>query len=341
MPAPIDEVIKRRVIQEWLSGEARNKIAIDNNIGSGTVSSIVNNYKISLDNLDLDSFRGLMVEAKKRSMTPNDLASYFRLYNYFRSSGAAEEDIESFIVNITTSGLLPEKVLVCVNQLFAVSGEQSIPPDQVSSYIQQKLEEKQKIEEQIKEADAILQSKNVSIETINEHMKLNEKLNEYNLSFQDIDKLLNVLVNANEYGFDGKKIVGKLKKIQRLQNKEDRLKHHCKVLSEQVKECNKILPLAQKIVAMNINISELLAFDTAVNQIAREYNLPISVAALRLFNNIRDYNKIGGLKKERDKLLTQVFAVKEWFFRQNKSMMAMLNLQSRGITPREREATEM
>jgi hypothetical protein len=83
---------------------------------------------------------------------------------------------------------------------------------------------------------------------------------------------------------------------------------------------------------MNINISELLAFDTAVNQIAREYNLPISVAALRLFNNIRDYNKIGGLKKERDKLLTQVFAVKEWFFRQNKSMMAMLNLQSRGIT---------
>jgi hypothetical protein len=53
---------------------------------------------------------------------------------------------------------------------------------------------------------------------------------------------------------------------------------------------------------------------------------------LRLFNEIRDYNKIGGLKKERDKLLTQVFAVKEWFFRQNKSMMAMLNLQSRGLT---------
>ena len=65
MPAPIDEIVKRRVIHQWLSGEARNKIAIDNNIGSGTVSSIVNNYKIGLDNLDLDSFRGSMVEAKK------------------------------------------------------------------------------------------------------------------------------------------------------------------------------------------------------------------------------------------------------------------------------------
>jgi hypothetical protein len=52
MAAPIDEIVKRRVIQQWLSGESRDKIAADNNIGSGTVSSIVNNYKIGLDNLD-------------------------------------------------------------------------------------------------------------------------------------------------------------------------------------------------------------------------------------------------------------------------------------------------
>jgi hypothetical protein len=64
MPPPIEEIIRRRVIQQWLSGEARDKIAADNNIGSGTVSSIVNNYKIGLDNLDFASFRDLMVEAK-------------------------------------------------------------------------------------------------------------------------------------------------------------------------------------------------------------------------------------------------------------------------------------
>jgi hypothetical protein len=48
---------------------------------------------------------------------------------------------------------------------------------------------------------------------------------------------------------------------------------------------------------MNIDISELLALDTAVNQTAKRYNLPPSIAALRLLNDIRDYNKIGGLKK--------------------------------------------
>jgi hypothetical protein len=100
----------------------------------------------------------------------------------------------------------------------------------------------------------------VNIETINEHVKLNEKLNEYNLSFEDIDKLLNVLVNAKEYGFDGKKIVEKLKRIKRLQNKEDKLKRHCEILSAQVKECSKVLPLAQKIMALNIDIQQLLVF---------------------------------------------------------------------------------
>ena len=50
----------------------------------------------------------------------------------------------------------PKKVIEDVNQSFAVSREQSIPPDQVSSYIQQKIQEKQNIEEAIKEADDIL-----------------------------------------------------------------------------------------------------------------------------------------------------------------------------------------
>jgi DNA repair ATPase RecN len=202
----------------------------------------------------------------------------------------------------------------------------------VPDYVRKKLEEKQNIEEAIKEADAVLQSKNTSIETINEHMKLNEKLNEYNLSFQDIDKLLNVLINAKENGFDGKKIVGKLKKIQRLQNKEERLKHHCEVLSEQVKQCNNVLPLAQKIRAMNIDIKELLVFDATVNQIAKQYNLPPSVAALRLFNDIKDYNKIGGLKKEVSRLCQQIFVVNGICANQNQALAALVNLQSHGVT---------
>jgi hypothetical protein len=38
--------------------------------------------------LDLDSFRELMVEAKKQELTPSDLASRVRLLNYFKFGGS-------------------------------------------------------------------------------------------------------------------------------------------------------------------------------------------------------------------------------------------------------------
>jgi hypothetical protein len=332
MPAPIDEVVKRRVVQEWLAGEPREKITADNGIAAGTISIIVDDYKAGLDNFDLDSFRELTLEARKRGISPSNLASFFRLYNFFKNSGAAEKDVESFITNINSGYIPPDKAIELINQIYEISRNESVPPDQLPDYIKQKLEEKQKIDDEIKEADTILQSKNVSIETINEHIRLNQKLNEYNLSFQDIDKLVNVLVSAKENGFDVKKIVGKLKRIQRLQSKEERLKNHCEVLSGQVKKCNNVLPLAQKIRAMNIDIQQLLVFETAVNQLAKQYNLPPSVAALRLFNEIRDYDKIGGLKKELSRLSQQIFVVNGVWANQNKAMMAMINLQSRGIT---------
>jgi hypothetical protein len=83
---------------------------------------------------------------------------------------------------------------------------------------------------------------------------------------------------------------------------------------------------------MNIDIKELVVFDATVNQLAKQYNLPPYIAALRLFNDIKDCNKIGGLKKELSWLCQQIFVVKGIYANQNQAMMAMINLQSRGIT---------
>ena len=182
MPAPIDEIVKRRVVQQWLAGESREKIVADNNIGAGTISIIVDEYKAWLDNLDLDSFRELTLAAKKRGMTTGDLASFFRLYNFFRNSGAAGKDVESFITNINSGYIPPGKAIELVNQIYEISKSQSVPADQLSNYIKQKLVEKQWIEEAIKEADDILQTNNVKTKTINEYNKLSEKLDKYGLS---------------------------------------------------------------------------------------------------------------------------------------------------------------
>jgi hypothetical protein len=284
MPPAIDASIKRKVIQQWLSGEARAKIAIDNNIGEGTVSDTVSEFKIGFDAAEFESSRELALAAKKQGLNLADLASNFRLHNFIKKSGAAQEGIESFIVNVSNSNLPPEEVVEYVNQLYAISKEQSIPLDQVPNYIKERVEQKQKIDEDVKAAESLLQSKNVSMQAINEHLQLNEKLKEHGLSTYNIDELLNLVLNAKRYGFDAKKIVGKLRSIQRLEKKEKRLENNCTILSNLLDKHKETVPLAELIEAMHIGKSELISFKIAVNEAVETYGFTPSAAALHVIN---------------------------------------------------------
>jgi hypothetical protein len=332
MPAPINETVKRQVIQQWLRGEARDKIAIDNNIGEGTVSSIINYFKVGLDDSEFNAARELALAANKQGLNLSDLASNFRLQNFIKSSGAAEDRIESFIADVSTSDASPEKVVELVYQLYEISKAESIPLDQVPGYIKQKLEEQKRIDEQIKEADAILQNKNVSIEAINEHIHLKQELKKYRLSTKDIHRLLDLLVVAKEYRYSPGKIVAKLRNIKGLENKENKLKASCDVLSKQAEKYKEIIPLAQLIWDLRIGKSELISFKIAVNEAAELYGFPRSTAAVYVLNNLRDYNKKGQLKKELSSLYLQKYAVDEFCSRHSQVIMALMNLQSRGIT---------
>ena len=135
MPSPIDELVRRRVIEQWLSGEARDKIASDLQIGAGTVSGIVSDFKKNLQDSDLDSVRQFVVDIKKQGFTLSDLARRIRLDNFLIKSGASEEKVESFIANVSSTGddIPPENIIQCVNQLFNISKSELIPLDQIPS----------------------------------------------------------------------------------------------------------------------------------------------------------------------------------------------------------------
>ena len=74
MPPLTDEQIRRNVIRQWLSGFPRDKIAEQIGIGAGTVSSIVANYKVSLEEPDFDSIRQLLIEARQHGLNLSELA---------------------------------------------------------------------------------------------------------------------------------------------------------------------------------------------------------------------------------------------------------------------------
>ena len=162
------------------------------------------------------------------------------------------------ISGISLESLSSEKIVDITNQLFNISKSESIALEQVPDYIKQKLQQKQKIEEQIKQAEAVIQSKNVAIEAIDEYIHLNEELSKHGLSTKHICKLVNVIKNIEQEGYDAKKIMAKAMSIKSLKDSEKHLRNNCEMLAKRIDRYKQILPIAEKITAMKISMVELL-----------------------------------------------------------------------------------
>jgi hypothetical protein len=333
MPAAIESEIRKQVVRQWLSGDTRAKIAEDNGIGAGTVTNVVNDWKGGLDYSEYESVRELATYFKKQGLSLYELANRTRLCDYIKKLGADEEQIESFILNLLnrTNSLPPEKILEITNQLFEISKSISVPLAEIPTCLRQNLIKNKKIDEKIKTASAILESKQAEVQTMQEYMQLREELSKHHLSLEDPARLLTVLKIIKHYGYDPKKILEEFSDLRSLKQREKGLENNCRILENRAQRYQTVLPLAGQIAAMGIGIDAMLTFNVLVNETAETYHLPIPTAAFRVIKEIEEYRKVGGLKEEYLRLFTQVYTMHEISARQTKVMTAVFKLQCYGI----------
>ena len=334
MPAAIDTRVKEQVINQWLGGNSRDRIAANNDIGAGTVSNIINEWKKGVADLEYESVRELTVSIKRQGIGLSDVVCSVRLNNYIQKLGANQDQIESFIANLAESPE-PEKMIDVANQVAQLSRSESIPLEDLENHVKQKEGEKQRLEEEIKHSRAILESTNVDVQTISEYKQLKDELNKYHLSFEDPRKLLTVLANIKGYRYDPKKIVAEFSNIKSLKRREKALQDNCEILEKRMSGDRQVLPMLQRIRSMGIGIDKLLPFSLAVNEKARTCNLPISTAAYRVIEDIENYNRIGGMNKEITRLAVQIFGMNQICAPRNKAITSLLKLQSYGISDQE------
>jgi hypothetical protein len=331
MPPSIAEEIRECTIKQWLSGDTRAKIASDNNISEGSVTNIVSELNKGLADSEFESIRKVAVESRKQGLTLSEVGSCLRLHNYIQKLGGKQNQIESFIANLANSSD-PKKMIDVANQVAQLSRSESIPLDDLEGHIKQMKEEKQRLEEEIKQKHAILDSTNVDINAIDEYNQLKSKLKKYHLSSEDPKRLLTVLTNLRGYRYDPKTIVAELSNIKSLKRRENALQYECKLHEERMARTREVLPLCEQIVRLRVGTDELLAFHTAVCEKAERYNLSRESAAYRVIEDIRDYDKLGGLKKQQSDLAMQIYAMNQFSARQNNAIMALMRLQAYGIT---------
>jgi hypothetical protein len=152
------------------------------------------------------------------------------------------------------------------------------------------------------------------------------------LSTKDIHRLVNLLEAAKEYRYSPGKIVAKLCNIKRLENKEVKLKSSCEAFSKREARYKDVIPFTEEIVAFGIGIEELIGLDIGIKEAAKVYNMSFYNSTMKLIEDVKSYNKIGGLKRELQRLSLQKYALVQACSRQSHSLINLAKLKSYGIT---------
>src|SRR5262249_41174715 len=150
-----------------------------------------------------------------------------------------------------------EEIVDLMRQLFELSESESIPLKEVPAYINQKIEEKKRIEDEIEWLRAILDQEKIDIQTIEEYKTLKKELENYGLPIDNPRKVVPVLQTIKQIRYDPRKIVRELARIKSLSLEERRLKNNCRIWESRAAQYRQILPVCNQIVRFGIGIGEL------------------------------------------------------------------------------------
>jgi hypothetical protein len=139
MGGKIPEPIRRKVLREWLEGNPRRQIAIDNQIGTGTVSEIIKTIEEIDSEARIDTLRETVKMLRRKGLSIDDFAQSIHLKQFLNKIGLNDEQLEDFVrpleVHCFKRGLTPEKFMNLVEKISALSDNLGIPVEELPERI--------------------------------------------------------------------------------------------------------------------------------------------------------------------------------------------------------------
>jgi DNA repair exonuclease SbcCD ATPase subunit len=333
------------VIQGWLAGEQRDKIAVDNGLSAGAVTNIVNEWRQALGFHLADALRDLAVALKRVGITPAQCALGFRAAMMLNRLGVKEDNFESFMSDVYNRccnifGLVPERIAFYITNLLEFS--QTVPLSQIPEYIQLKRQEKEKLEQEIqileekvkklqKEksdserlCNSALEESKITKESLKWYSDIKEELEKrYGIPVDDISKLGAIVNQVSQlFGYDASKVVYALSNLESLKAEHAKyqtwiqevktdyygLSQEKSELQNVVASCKQSLSVYNQLAAdMNFGLKELKLLWNTILEIAAANNIPREQAVSKFFKDIeQQYDDKLGFESKIDKLQVEV-----------------------------------
>jgi hypothetical protein len=115
--------IKNKVLGGWLRGLSRDSIAIENNIGYGSVSSIIDQFRVQISDIDL--LRAVSTELRKNGLDLFQMGASIRLKRKLDKISLPVEKIEYILEQINIhcfqEGIETEQFFVQIDEVTQIA----------------------------------------------------------------------------------------------------------------------------------------------------------------------------------------------------------------------------
>jgi cell division protein FtsB len=257
--------------------------------------------------------------------------------------GVNEDGFEVFILEIYNLckdlGLTPENIASYLKDLLDFSTTDAIPFSQIPNYVKQKADEKEKLEQEIKNLewkigmltleqsdrqflrDQALQDERMTAADLKWYSNLKAELRKYDIPVDDISKFAKAVNGIRQYGYDVGKVISEFSESQSLktrhkmlqdnvrllQNESNYLGQKCSSLENTVNSHEKIISIFKDLDGMGFGLEELKLLWNTINEIAVANNIPLNEAQQKFFKNIEEqYDKKIGFESKVQNLKTEV-----------------------------------
>jgi hypothetical protein len=334
MPSKLPDYMKSLVIQQWLRGESRDKIAGDNGLSAGSVTNIINEWRSDLNFAMADALRDLALTLKRIGITPAQCATGFRVAMMMNRLEVKEDDYESFMRDVYNRcknvGLTPESIVSYLTDLLEFS--KTMPFSQIPDFIHQKKDEKEKLEQEIKNLknqivvlkfeksdcetlrDGALEDVKITKSQLKWYSEVKEELRKYGMAVDDISKLVNLANGIRQLGYDANTILNQYSNLESVGNEYNRyyllladLKRRYNILNQEyfslqetVNSWNQSISECSKLYEMGFGFKELKLLRYTITEIGLANNIDPYEAAQKFFKDLNEHydDKLGFESKQ-------------------------------------------
>lgn len=287
MGTGLSQYAKSQIIGDWLSGRRRSEISTRYGISTGAISNVVEEWRSRLGRSELDSLREFVLEWRRSGITAAECALGMRIITLLRSVGIKEDQIYLFTNQIYEKchyfDISPDTIVNTARQVVGLVNE--VPISEIPKYIQEKVQEKVKLENETEKAiseknnaeaqlERTLQNNAITMRTLNDFSKASDFLsNRHNIHIEsDLPKLVNLINNSRLLGFDPNRIVVYISNITDLEGRERQLhdsisrahdelnmyKNSKEITFKEIKENEILLDTFNQLNSMGFGLEELL-----------------------------------------------------------------------------------